>query len=765
MTSRNSELLDKLAQRRQQMEGSDSEDAGVDQSHVVSPRMLLSQPPAIVKELPLPLPPHKTPPKLPERKFSHLPYYPQHNDLAVPTMFVDLLTQNEQQSSLAPILRIDVPIPPTLWKSETSRLNDLGIHPTFMSATKHETPLDPPPPEQRPCPTFPELNSHTESTQPTSLSPLDAVDKSQWTALALKRHPEIIELMERIRPLSRATSFAAMHHAGKTEVRETLTTEHVTRLILQHLENVGYTHAKHVLEHESGMQLPPEEIPSQSDSLLMHVLRMAIRDVEQLYTLINTSAKCPIANQTTQDWCEADLQLSEHLLSLGIAWGPETTTDNQRTMTETDIYDEVTNETNILFTDTGEIKAATLNQLILKLTTDDSKDSSLHLKFLKTFLLTYRSFTTPEILLEKLMQRYAVPIPEGVNMPDFLKNVQQPIRLRVCNVIKQWVERYFFDFNDSLISKLNSFLDMDVAIDMTNMAKIIRNAIEKQRRMAVYSDEETLLLTLKTPPPEAKVPRNIFSPQLQWVDIDEEEIARQLTLIEFKSYTAIKPLELLNQAWNNAKYKHRSPNVLQLIARFNAISLWVTRTIMAEEKIKVRARMMQKFIKLGDHLKSLNNFNTLMAILAGLNDSCVHRLKWTKSEMASKWIHLYDDMQALMTSEGNHKMYRMALHQVNPPCIPYLGVYLTDLTFIEDGNRDEMNGLINMFKRSLVSNVIMEVQQYQQQPYNLQTVVQIQDLFNTWPSFTHLQREELTKAMYADSLRYEPRGAERSTIQ
>jgi hypothetical protein len=32
----------------------------------------------------------------------------------------------------------------------------------------------------------------------------------------------------------------------------------------------------------------------------------------------------------------------------------------------------------------------------------------------------------------------------------------------------------------------------------------------------------------------------------------EEEIALQLTLIDFNLYSAIKPVELLNQAWNKA---------------------------------------------------------------------------------------------------------------------------------------------------------------------------------------------------------------------
>jgi hypothetical protein len=41
------------------------------------------------------------------------------------------------------------------------------------------------------------------------------------------------------------------------------------------------------------------------------------------------------------------------------------------------------------------------------------------------------------------------------------------------------------------------------------------------------------------------------------------------------------------------------------------------------------------------------------------------------------------------------------------------GVYLTDLTFIEDGNPDYINELINFSKRSLIYTVIAKIQQFQ----------------------------------------------------
>ena len=53
------------------------------------------------------------------------------------------------------------------------------------------------------------------------------------------------------------------------------------------------------------------------------------------------------------------------------------------------------------------------------------------------------------------------------------------------------------------------------------------------------------------------------------------------------------------------------------------------------------------------------------------------------------------------------------------------GMYLTDLTFIEDGNPDEINHLINFEKHRKVAEVIAEIQLYQQTAYNLTNIPEV----------------------------------------
>ncbi len=59
-------------------------------------------------------------------------------------------------------------------------------------------------------------------------------------------------------------------------------------------------------------------------------------------------------------------------------------------------------------------------------------------------------------------------------------------------------------------------------------------------------------------------------------------------------------------------------------------------------------------------------------------------------------------LQALVSSDGRFRNLREAMHKSDPPCIPYLGMYLMDLVFIEESTPDFSDGLINFSKLRMV---------------------------------------------------------------
>lgn len=57
--------------------------------------------------------------------------------------------------------------------------------------------------------------------------------------------------------------------------------------------------------------------------------------------------------------------------------------------------------------------------------------------------------------------------------------------------------------------------------------------------------------------------------------------------------------------------------------------MWVKDTLVRTENLKTRTEVLTKFIEIADRLRSLNNFNAIMELLAGLRSAAVHRLRKT----------------------------------------------------------------------------------------------------------------------------------------
>ncbi|EME48171.1 hypothetical protein DOTSEDRAFT_69946 [Dothistroma septosporum NZE10] len=414
--------------------------------------------------------------------------------------------------------------------------------------------------------------------------------------------------------------------------------------------------------------------------------------------------------------------------------------------------------------DPPQLRGGTLVGLVEQLTRHDRLDSP----FNNTFLLTYQSFTSAEELFELLVKRWTIQPMFGLTGQDlqtWIDKKQKPIRFRVVNILKSWMDNYWMEANDEaskrLLQRVHTFAKDTVQSTSTPGAAPLITAIE-QRLRGQDSSSKRLVLTLNSQAPAPIIPKNMK--KLKFLDIDALEFARQLTIIESKLYGKIKPTECLNKTWQKklgAGEADPAENVKALILHSNQLTNWVAQMILTQADVKRRVVVIKHFVSIADKCRTLNNFSCLTSIISALGSAPIHRLNRTWSQVNARTTQTLESMRKLMGSTKNFLEYREALHKANPPCIPFFGIYLTDLTFIEDGIPGiiKKTQLINFAKRAKTAEVIRDIQQYQNVPYGLQPVPELQDYI-----LRNMQSAGDVHEMYERSLQVEPREREDEKI-
>jgi len=153
------------------------------------------------------------------------------------------------------------------------------------------------------------------------------------------------------------------------------------------------------------------------------------------------------------------------------------------------------------------------------------------------------------------------------------------------------------------------------------------------------------------------------------------------------------------------------------------VSSWVQTEIVRRDKLRDRTLILKKFIHIATALYEMNNFNGVMEILSAVGSSTVIRLKktWSKFEAEHpKNFQDYNDLCAAMSNDDGYKVLRKRIGEISPPCIPYLGTYLTELCMVEEGNSNTLDrqDLINFEKRRRQAYVIQELLAFQAYPYS-----------------------------------------------
>ncbi|KPV73424.1 uncharacterized protein RHOBADRAFT_29150 [Rhodotorula graminis WP1] len=417
-------------------------------------------------------------------------------------------------------------------------------------------------------------------------------------------------------------------------------------------------------------------------------------------------------------------------------------------------------------------------------------DTTIDAAFSNTFLLCFRMFTTPLDLANLLWARFDL-------LKQWTAQKLTPVRLRIFNLFKTWVESYWQhhpdgEIVDGLLEWCAGRLKAAMPSASTRLADLAGKTLvpfsslttgsssssSSSSSAAIDAYSPSSAAASSAPPPV--VTKSLVAnlrPALSGrrsllssvTEIDALELARQLTIMESRVYCSIRADELLgagNGGASSGSAKHvsesmRTPNVRKMSSLSTRLTGWITEVILGEQDQKRRTGLLKYFIKLGERLLHLANYNALFAVFTALNSSTISRLRKTWDGLAPKYRSTFETLRKATDHGRNYAEYRQKVRQAVPPCLPFVGLFLTDLIFVFEGNRAERPSpadssllLINFDRYHKMARIVGELQRFQS-PYSLVEVPEMQAYLSQ--ELEGLKRGQDAQSLYRQSLMIEPR--------
>ncbi|PRP84110.1 hypothetical protein PROFUN_04101 [Planoprotostelium fungivorum] len=553
---------------------------------------------------------------------------------------------------------------------------------------------------------------YEEEIEMDEISKVNALPKNMWEGAAMKRHPQLLAVTERMRCLNRKKSFGTFAVASRTENKEVLSSREILQVVMEYLKSVKMESVVKMIQEESSVRLVER---NDKEPRLTNLLRIAHRSMKGRDSIFSTNLP-----QALQDY-DVDPEISDidHLRH------NEEVEQIQSSWDEPDepmyIQREKTPEGK-----PGLIRLGTLNKLVVDLTTQ-TIDPHIDMEFSRMFLSVFTRFTSPATLLEKLIERYDVK--EELLDDDQWEHLPGT-KIRVCQVLQLWVEKFGWDFkNEALNARLRSFIEgplsRDGNVGVVKQLKTSLNLLLKKRN----TEEEMVARGIT--PPEVRLPKNnlIFTPEFNINSTDELELARQLTIIDFSIFAQIQPSELYRKKWLDSDQSHLSPHVTQLCQRSKDITSWVSLSIVSGDTKRQRGRTIERFVKMAENLHRLRNFHTHFAVVRGLSHESVTSLTQTIADLTPKARAELDVQIHSMGRENGFKHYNPS-ESVRLPNFDHV---LSEISSVEESQPDDVNNLVNFSKCRLIYESVGLLQAIQARHYNLQPVTQIMRILLNLP--------------------------------
>lgn len=387
-----------------------------------------------------------------------------------------------------------------------------------------------------------------------------------------------------------------------------------------------------------------------------------------------------------------------------------------------------------LVTENKSVVSGPLNVLFDWSVTPENSDYD----FSKTFIINYHTYCTPMQLLELVDKRCS----------DILSNGAEPESTRrqkwakITIFVKNWTELLPSDFADEQFA--NSFKTFtEKYISQFAGIKQIEKMID-----TVRSSPHTNIFE-RIPGAEKREKMKPLS------EVSAEVITQQISLYEFELFKDIELKDFLGGAWTKKDKYERCPRLCEFLDHFNSTTNWVVSSILNEPDINARASLISKFISVAEMMYKNMNFTGFFEFYSGINSACINRLTKT-TELIPDFKQRMEPLSKAADPTKSYATYRNYISQNRTKgYIPFIGVVIQDLTFIDEGNLDNNErGNVNFEKCRMVAKQLLSIRELQQ---NQHSVYNALPCFFDFITSIESHKDDLEKALFDLSLQIQPR--------
>ncbi|NXV64957.1 RPGFL factor, partial [Molothrus ater] len=201
---------------------------------------------------------------------------------------------------------------------------------------------------------------------------------------------------------------------------------------------------------------------------------------------------------------------------------------------------------------------------------------------------------------------------------------------------------------------------------------------------------------------------------------EPEDVANHLTAFHWELFRCIHEVEFVDYVFHGERGRRETANLELLLQRCSEVQHWVGTELLLCEALGKRAHLLKKLIKIAAMCKQNQDMLSFYAIVIGLNNAAISRLRLTWEKLPGKFKNLFRKFENLTDPCRNHKTYREVLAKMKPPLIPFVPLILKDLTFLHEGSKTLLDGLVNVEKLHCIAEKVRTVRKYRSRPLCLE---------------------------------------------